>query len=405
MKRKIVTVKKMIPQSWYSDEEDEDFLFQYQFIAENHQTKEKPPEKTEVECTICLFEHEEVEGIYLNCGHFCCKEGIESYVQECVNNNELIKCPHKECDTHIMSYEVESCVCKGLFAKLEQLDLNKALNSNVINCPTPDCKNCFFIDNLQGRKEIVCEQCFCFFCSECKENFHHDVDCKEYKLKEAVWKDELELIQVKNNAYKRNGVSSDKKVSTKEQYLRDELWKEQNCRHCPHCNHLIEKTEGCSHMRCGSDNPYSTSKMTMTQNGCGKKFQWDQALPYKCNRVEKKVNPKEKELADRYQRLRVIDLKPMLKERKMLVSGTKQTLIQRLIANDMRDEPIVPTIMCQTPNCANKKCVAKYKCLNCKEAYLCDKCILLELEAEHKNHIFDVLDVPPSTKFIIPSLP
>lgn len=86
---------------------NEEELLQYQFLeymSEVEKGKEKsdkeakdemptekqemPPEKPEIHCAICLVEHEEDEGIYLNCGHFFCREGIESYVQTCVDTNE-----------------------------------------------------------------------------------------------------------------------------------------------------------------------------------------------------------------------------------------------------------------------------------------------------------------------------
>eukprot|EP00750_Incisomonas_marina_P029930 INCI7244.11.p1 GENE.INCI7244.11~~INCI7244.11.p1 ORF type:complete len:938 (+),score=145.94 INCI7244.11:1472-4285(+) len=53
----------------------------------------------------------------------------------------------------------------------------------------------------------------------------------------------------------------------------------QNCRHCPNCNILVEKHDGCDAMRCGYD-ARDKGGALRSSDGCGQAFSWTQALPY-----------------------------------------------------------------------------------------------------------------------------
>lgn len=58
-------------------------------------------------------------------------------------------------------------------------------------------------------------------------------------------------------------------------YQVDEAWKVENCRLCPRCARIINRTEGCADMVCGRD--------THGQGpigGCGLRFKWGEAHPY-----------------------------------------------------------------------------------------------------------------------------
>ena len=59
-------------------------------------------------------------------------------------------------------------------------------------------------------------------------------------------------------------------------FASDEAWKIQNCRYCPRCKRLINRTEGCDNMKCGRDY-HGTGQVV---GGCGQEFDWKRAEPY-----------------------------------------------------------------------------------------------------------------------------
>ncbi|CAF4771206.1 unnamed protein product [Rotaria sp. Silwood1] len=60
-----------------------------------------------------------------------------------------------------------------------------------------------------------------------------------------------------------------------EELKADEELKAKTCRLCPHCKRVVQHMGGCSSMICGQN--YHGGDQ---QSGCGKNFNWDQALPY-----------------------------------------------------------------------------------------------------------------------------
>lgn len=445
----------------------EDFLYQYQFLSymededygvtytdepelhnkgkDKDKGKSVEPDIIEIECKICFIEYKEEEGVYLNCGDFVCKECLEMHLQASVDNNETVKCPIMGCDTVLMNYEVERYASSEVRQKIESQALEKILNTGALPCPTPDCTNRFFIDesfllNEEGKGVmIMCDKCFQFFCSACKDTYHYHSTCEEYKMCKAEWKDELEFIEEKKMAQKmRKPVVGNNKhpnrnkmngknnkpalsLSNREQYIMDELWKEKNCRHCPNCNKLIERTDGCDNMRCGTEDIYNI-QAKLTQNGCGKKFQWPDAKPYVMTRLNKNVveSPEEKEFfairekrMDELSKLRVVDLKPMLKKYGLPVGGIKKALVLRIFTHEIQEaakeklanqerinteakakkekEKEVERVVERKCNLCETGAKAAYCCLQCDEIFPCQKCMDVCLEHEHRQHIFKSL--------------
>lgn len=440
------------------NEFDDEFLYQYVLLSslEDKNMKivekgkevqiEKNVEKIKFECKICCVNYTEEEGVYLNCEHFFCRECIENHIKNSVDENQTIRCPEPDCDKMIMTWETRCFLNEKYQEKLERQELERTLNQGAIPCPTPNCTNRFFIDetflpskdaigSLFG-KMIVCEVCFCSFCSACKETFHYHTTCKEYKMKKAIWEDEKKILELKkkivvekdpkkdmwgnviDKEIKLNHKKKEKEVlSAKEQFIIDEIWKEKNCRHCPNCYQLIEKINGCDNMCCGSDNPYEVSQIA--QNGCGKKFLWSQAIPYQTNYMinddngeneEDRANRenegrKNKEANEKYRKrkmelgnLRVIDLKDILREKSLPVSGIKITLIERILKNEglslqsnKRQKPIIKPIMTPRKNCmmCEKQKIAIYRCLHCDDIFSCEECIYHCIQHDHQTHVFD----------------
>ena len=144
----------------------------------------------------------------------------------------------------------------------------------------------------------MCGKCNLRFCSACKKAFHYNAACDEilsYARQWAEWLEEgrpraLErLAQLDErfntalHAFNAQKVQHEADMRNRkaqyDQMLADERWKEQNCKHCPHCQFVVNKLDGCDHMVCGRD--YHGNVM---QGGCGRGFNWvNQARPYKAN--------------------------------------------------------------------------------------------------------------------------
>merc|ERR1712232_1306743 len=61
----------------------------------------------------------------------------------------------------------------------------------------------------------------------------------------------------------------------KQDFLAMERWKAENCKMCPTCSKVMEKTGGCDSMKCGQD--FHGGEV---QSGCGATFKWSQAPAY-----------------------------------------------------------------------------------------------------------------------------
>ena len=58
----------------------------------------------------------------------------------------------------------------------------------------------------------------------------------------------------------------------------DEEFKSANCKMCPKCGRVVQKLDGCNLMICGQNYHGGDN-----QNGCGTRFDWARASPYKVN--------------------------------------------------------------------------------------------------------------------------
>lgn len=221
-------------------------------------------EVVEKECVICFMEEECVD---LVCGHPVCVGGLAMHAKTSVEQNISLVCPHGDCDKPIYSpFLAQHNVEKEIVEKVEQMELRKALDRETVACPFPNCENRFIVD--EDVKNVFCEVCAKFFCKDCKELTHYGVSCDEFRRVKALNDDQAHQM-----------------------LLKDERWKEKNCRLCPDCGNLVNKISGCDHIRCGGD-PYANNGRigyrVNKQKGCGKQFLWSKAKPYQ-SEIEGKV--------------------------------------------------------------------------------------------------------------------
>ncbi len=104
-------------------------------------------------------------------------------------------------------------------------------NKYIKVCPSPKCN--LLIDCLQDDTvDVVCD-CGKVFCFVCEKSYHRPVDCKTLQQ----W---------------------DKKNSSTSE---GDAWVKANCKVCPHCNRVIQRSYGCNYIYCDP-----------RAGGCGKAF-------------------------------------------------------------------------------------------------------------------------------------
>ena len=69
-----------------------------------------------------------------------------------------------------------------------------------------------------------------------------------------------------------------------EEAQKDEQWKSQHCKLCPHCSAVVQLIEGCTAMTCGRDQHGGNQ-----QHGCGKAFSWTSAPLYVIKDISARV--------------------------------------------------------------------------------------------------------------------
>lgn len=131
-------------------------------------------------------------------------------------------CPARDCK-HVISYqEIRHVVEDELMTRYETFLLQAALadDPDCVWCPRPGCGMAMIAN---GGLMMICpsDQCRFTFCRDCKEQWHSDSTCEQYKQ----WKIE-------------NGQAD----------ARYEEWARQNTKNCPNCNKPIQKNGGCNHM-------------------------------------------------------------------------------------------------------------------------------------------------------------
>jgi hypothetical protein len=174
-----------------------------------------------------------------------------------------------------------------LFASIDRLKRDFVVGSDPsLYATCPSCR--YFVARSEpgATEKATCPDCKIDFCTNCVGIYHYRSTCLEARqLREnwrtwaisgraEYWKDNEKMrLQAKRVAAAEKKRVSD--VRRAEQI--DEKWKADNCRHCPHCNRLVNKLIGCHAMRCG----YHSVTGGNVQDGCRKPFDWTKARPYK----------------------------------------------------------------------------------------------------------------------------
>lgn len=204
-------------------------------------------------------------------------------------------CPAEGCAYRLGEHDLEDLRCPA--SRLEAfrcLDLEEGLVAlqgdpesqvSVLKCPSPGCGAAVAVGLRDRRQRWSCSCGAPPMCTSCGASpYHHHGSCGDVQSLRARW---LAWLQGGREAYKglqrraaREATSQQKALrealDQRSQLERDEQWKVENCRLCPKCQRPVEKMDGCNTMICGQ-NTHGGNR----QPGCGQRFSWLKAQPYK----------------------------------------------------------------------------------------------------------------------------
>lgn len=251
-----------------------------------------------IDCQICADKVTFDDIFILSCNveHKLCVNCLYQHALLKLKDSSELTCPFGECKQRIHINELRCLPFpKHTINKLiEQYDkqlLNGFMEkaNGAIKCPSTNCEWRAFCD-ARDRVGIVCENCKTEFCSKCRGKNHYRVECDHVAKVTQEWmtwcnvgRDKYRATKVKDkkaiasyeNEKLRNQKRNEELLRNFEQLKQDEEYKQHRCRKCPNCSRVVEKIEGCDLMICGQN--YHGGDI---QNGCGKKFNWNQALAY-----------------------------------------------------------------------------------------------------------------------------
>lgn len=224
--------------------------------------------------------------------HRFCIPCAKRCVGPALEQQKLAACPMR-CGHTVSTQEIVQLYGRGhKFVQVqESILLKNAMASNpeqFIACPKPGCED-YVLAEMPGAKErCVCPTCKFEFCSLCKQPFHYKLNCAEIGPATETW---FNWINRDSAAFRRK-LNKDRRIAQKKfsaavkaaerrfkDLQRDEVWKEQHCRLCPHCNKVVYRVDGCSSMTCGRD--AADKGGGNKQDGCGRSFSWNRAKKYK----------------------------------------------------------------------------------------------------------------------------
>lgn len=202
------------------------------------------------ECTICC---EEMAGcdfpqLPQSCTHEsdACASCVSKYMCgeiDGTNNSAhtTVKC--MSCPTQLTVLEVQPLVPAKIFEIFEYNTTRETFRSDpeFFQCPSPDCQGWQLNQGGNNLPIVNCRVCKGQYCFKHKVPWHSSVSCDEYD--ELTPEHQVQISNIKN------------------------------IKHCPACNILVEKVDGCDAVTC-------KGSARAKNIGCGFKFCWQCDAPY-----------------------------------------------------------------------------------------------------------------------------
>jgi hypothetical protein len=330
-------------------------------------------------CPVCLKEHSKAYVFEFMCGldqedqegeaHALCYKCSEKYINSFVSDgNPNIECFHVGCHHKLSLDEIALILGNGSiphgrehphFNTIDVLKRDFVVGldpSQYAICPGSDC-NYFVARSENGAIEKAsCPLCHLNFCTNCLRTYHYRTTCTEVRQLEDAWRTWTVSgrahywqhdKEMRRKAQELGDAERKRVEAVRKAEYEDEQWKAANCRHCPHCDRLVNKLEGCNAMRCGFD----TDTKGNVQTGCRSAFDWNKAKPY------------------------------------IPVEAGANVTITAIPQNEKKSHPSWKCDEC------NKDIVGlRFSCVNCETYSICERCDADERIVHTPGHFFEIVE-------------
>lgn len=186
-------------------------------------------------CEFCDEEKHLSDSFNVNgCPHFYCQQCIVNFVVSKLENNvTYIVCPEPGCRGVLDLQYCQPILPKDVFdwwgkALCENVILGSESTDKYFYCPFKNCSALLVLDEQEDEyvmDKSQCPHCKREVCLNCKVPWHTEFDCDKFqKLRD---KGEDEMVK--------------------------ELAKKKKWRQCPKCNYYVEKKDGCTRIKCRSE--------------------------------------------------------------------------------------------------------------------------------------------------------
>lgn len=199
-------------------------------ITETGQSSKVYPNPTQ-DCPICMEpKHPHETFVVQGCFHVFCLDCIRAHIAAKIQENlTTVRCPQLNCGTAL---DIQFC---GPILPPEVVEKwgrllceSEILGLTKFYCPFKDCSAPLLVDGGDDGIAVMeseCPHCFRLFCAHCKVPWHSDVGCEEFQKLKVHEREREDIMLV-------------------------ELAKREKWQRCPNCEYFVERTDGCSFIKC-----------------------------------------------------------------------------------------------------------------------------------------------------------
>jgi hypothetical protein len=240
-------------------------------------------------CPICFDEIVDEQVFRLGCGHVYCTECMTGHVGAVA----FPTCPDTNCDYQLGDDEVGRAGGQERQQAFRDMQLQRAVDqlANRVECPNPECRNVVLCEPGE-RQRVQCQCGWPPYCSQCRQLYHGRGECSEVGVLREHWANWVTdgrrnyhgQLEVAARTLEQSRSIEDS-LRRQRELEADEQYKAEHCKSCPQCGRIVQKLDGCDHMKCGVN--YHGGDQ---QDGCGAEFSWNSAPRYRA-RVERREVP------------------------------------------------------------------------------------------------------------------